>query len=328
MGDVIILTHEEVLRLLPMADAIAAMEEAFLSVAGGEAHQPLRSVVRPPQASGLMGLMPSYAAGSFGVKVVCVFPDNRARGLDSHQGAVLVLSGETGELQAVVDASAVTAIRTPAVSALATRFLARPDAQDMAVLGAGRQGRGHARALALVRSLRRIRVYDLVPERAAAFARDVQAELGLPVEAVTSAEEAVWGADLVVTTTNSREPVLRGDWLASGAHVCAVGASTPLERELDVEAVARASLFADRRESIEAESADYLEAVKSGAIGSDHVRADLADLVSGAHPGRVAADEITLFKSLGLAVEDLAAARRVYELAASEGLGTLVRAFA
>ncbi len=327
MGDVIVLTHDEVYRLLPMADAIAAMEEAFLSIAKGEAHQPLRSVIRPPQSVGLMALMPSYAVGAYGVKAVCVFADNRARGIDPHQGAVLVFSGETGELQAVVDASAVTAIRTPAVSALAARLLARQDAQDMAVLGAGLQGRGHARAFALVRPLRRICVYDLVPERAAAFAREVQAELRLPVQAVESAEDAVRGADLVVTTTNSREPVLRGEWLDPGTHVCAVGASTPAERELDVEAVARASLFADRRESIENESADYLEAVRTGSIGPGHLRAELAELVGGAHPGRVAPDEITLFKSLGLAVEDLAAARHAYEAALTAGVGTWVRGF-
>lgn len=328
MGDVIVLTHDEVCRLLPITDAIAAVEDAFLSMAGGEAHQPLRSVVRAPQSTGLMALMPSYAAGAYGVKIVCVFADNRARGIDPHQGAVLVFSGETGELLAVVDASAVTAIRTPAVSALAARLLARRDAQELAVIGAGLQGRGHARALALVRPLRGIRVYDLASERATVFAREIQAELGLPVEAVASARDAVRGADLVVTTTNSREPVLRGEWLEPGMHVCAVGASTPMERELDVEAVARSSLFADRRESVENESADYLEAVRAGSIGPGHVRAELAELVSGAHPGRVAADEITLFKSLGLAVEDLAAARCACEAAVAVGVGTWARGFA
>lgn len=328
MGDVLVLTHDEVYRLLPMADAIEAVEEAFLAIARGDACQPLRSVIRPEQSDGLMALMPSYAAGAFGVKAVCVFGTNRARGIDPHQGAVLVFSGDTGELQAVVDASAVTAIRTPAVSALATRILARPEAAELAVIGAGLQGRGHARALSLVRPIRRVRVYDVVAERAEAFAAEMGAELGVPVLPAVGAQEAVKGADLVVTVTSSREPVLRGEWLEPGMHVCAVGASTPLERELDAAAVARSSLFTDRRESIEHESADFLEAVRAGAVDRDHVRAELAELVSGAHSGRRDQREITLFKSLGLAIEDLAAARRAYEAALAIGAGTLIRGFA
>lgn len=328
MGDVLVVTHDEVYRLLPMADAIAAVEEAFLAVARGDACQPLRTVIRPEQSEGLMALMPSYADGAFGVKAVCVFGRNRARGIDPHQGAVLVFSGDTGELQAVVDASAVTAIRTPAVSALATRLLSRPEATELAVIGAGLQGRGHARALTLVRPIRRVRVYDVLAERAETFATEMEAELGVPVLPVGSAREAVQGADLVVTVTSSRKPVLHGEWLEPGMHVCAVGASTPLERELDAAAVARCSLFADRRESIENESADFLEAVRAGVVGRDHVQAELAELVSGAHAGRKDQQEITLFKSLGLAIEDLAAARRVYEAALATGAGVVVRGFA
>jgi ornithine cyclodeaminase len=328
VGHVLVLTHRQVWDLLPMAEAIAVVERVFEDVARGEAHQPLRSVIRPPQSPGLMAMMPSYATGSFGLKAVCVFAGNSQRGIDPHQGAVLVFSGETGELQAVVDASAVTAIRTPAVSALAARLLANPEAGDLGVLGAGRQGEGHIRAFAVVRPIRRLRIYDLVPERAHDLAARMHRELGVPAEAVVTAQDAVEGADLVVTVTSSREPVLRGAWLQQGAHVSAVGASTPLERELDVDAVARSILFADRRESIESESADYLEAIRAGAVLPGHVRAELADVVVGRDPGRTRSDEITLFKSLGLAVEDLAAARYVFEKAMTAGVGTWVRDFA
>lgn len=322
---VLVLTAAEVERLLPMGECIAAMERGLAALARGEAEQPLRMIFRPAAAPGLLALMPSYRrGGSFGLKTIGVFHGNPARGLDAHQGAVLLLSGETGELLALMNASAVTAIRTAAVSGLATRLLARPDAGDLAILGAGVQARSHLDAMACVRPIRRVRVASRRPERARAFAESEAVRRGFPVIACAAADEAVRGADLVVTATSSAEPVIRREWLSDGAHVNAIGASLPHARELDSATVAAARLFVDRRESARAEAGDYLVPLREGAIGEGHIRAELGELLTGAARGRTSPDEITVFKSLGLAVEDLFAAEAVYARARAEGAGTAV----
>ena len=256
-----------------------------------------------------------------GVKVVSIFPGNRERGDESHFGAVLLFETETGRPIAYLDAAAITAIRTAAVSAVATRLLARDDAGELALLGAGVQARTHLAALREVRELRRVRVWSRRPESAQRFAAEESARHRLPVEAVPSAAAAVAGADIVCTVTASREPVLAGEWLSPGVHVNAVGASIAAARELDSAAVARARLFVDRRESTINESGDYLVPLREGVIAEDHIQGEIGDLLLGRLPGRRSASEITLFKSLGLAVEDLAAAHHVYRQAVAQGLG-------
>ena len=215
MSRVLVLTHAEVERLLPMAACIDLMAEALSELARGRAHMPLRLVFRPPGAAGLVALMPAYRSGvtaAFGVKTIGIFPGNVDRGLDAHQGSMMLFDGETGELRALMNAAAVTAIRTAGVSAVATRVLAREDAGDLAVLGSSVQARSHLEAMAAVRALRRVRVASRRLERAQAFAREARAPC--PVEAVATAEEAVRGADLVVTATSAAEPVVRRDWIA------------------------------------------------------------------------------------------------------------------
>jgi ornithine cyclodeaminase len=202
--------------------------------------------------------------------------------------------------------------------------LAREDAGDLAIIGAGRQGRAHLAALAVVRPLKRVRVADRDPQAAARFAAEAAATYPFPVEAVATAESAVRGADLIVTTTTSHDPVIRREWVGPGAHINAVGASQPDSRELDAATVAAARFFVDRRESTVNESADYLAALREGAIGPDHIQAELGEVLLGRHPGRTAPEQITLFKSLGLAVEDVAAAYAVYQRAADQGIGTTV----
>jgi ornithine cyclodeaminase len=325
----VVLSAAEVRSLLPMAECIEVMAGALAALARGEASQPLRHLLRPPGASGLLGLMPSYWAPpgeppAFGLKAVGVFAGNPARGLDAHQGAVLLLDGETGQLQALLDASAVTAIRTAAVSALATRLLARDDAGDLALIGAGVEARTHLTAMAAVRALRRVRVASLRPERARAFATEMAAHSPVPIEAVATAEAAVRGADLIVTATSSREPVLRRDWVEPGAHLNAVGACFPAAREIDTATVVASSLFVDRRESTLAEAGDYLVPAAEGAIGPGHIRAELGEVLVGRHPGRSGRDEITLFKSLGIGIEDLAVARFLHARALERGLGQRV----
>jgi ornithine cyclodeaminase len=253
-----------------------------------------------------------------------VFPGNTAIGKDAHQGSVMLFSAATGELLALLNASAITAIRTGAVSAVATRLLARADAGDLAILGTGVQARSHLAALACIRPLRRVRVASRSFEHARAFAEEHASRYPFPIEPAASAEAAVRGADLIVTATTAAEPILRRDWLVPGAHINAVGSSIATTREIDTATMASAALFVDRRESTLNEAGDYLFAMREGAIGPEHIRAEVGELVSGSQPGRSAQDDITLFKSLGLAIEDLAAADYVYHQAQARGVGTWV----
>jgi ornithine cyclodeaminase/alanine dehydrogenase-like protein (mu-crystallin family) len=309
----LVLGHADVARALPMDECIEAMAAAFSVHARGELFQPLRSVSVPPDSQGFMGLMPAHRGGArplFSLKAVCIFPGNPARGLDAHQGTVTLFDGETGAPTAILDASAITEIRTAAVSALATRLLAREDVKTLAILGSGVQAAAHLRALRLVRDFDRVRVYS--PNNAAR----------LGVEIAPSAREAVNDADVVVTATNSREPVLERAWLGDGAHVNAVGASAPTSRELDTATVAAAKLFCDSRESLEHEAGEYRLAIEEGLI--DGAPATLGEVAVGLHPGRTSPREITLFRSLGLGIEDLAAAEHAVDNARRLGLGTEV----
>lgn len=323
----LLLGQDEVAALLPMAECVTLMRDALVSLAEGRVHQPLRNIVRPPDAAGLMGLMPSYTSGeraAFGLKAICVFPGNPARGMDSHQGAVLLFSAETGELQAVVNASAVTAIRTAAVSGVATQALAREDACDLAVIGAGVQARSHVEAMSHVRTIRRCRVASRNVESARKLADELKGSYAFSIEAVERVEDALRGADLIVTATNAAEAVVRREWVSAGAHINAVGSCTPHARELDAATVAASSLFVDSVESTINEAGDYLCALREGAIVSNHIRAEVGEVLIDSKPGRTSAEEITLFKSLGLAVEDLAAVRYLYDKAKETGAGTWV----
>jgi ornithine cyclodeaminase len=322
---VLVLDETDVQRLLPMEECIDVMADALAALAREEMYQPLRSIMRPPNASSLLGLMPAYRAepkAAYGLKAVCVFPGNPAQGLDAHQGTVLLFDGETGVPRAMINASAVTAIRTAAVSGVATRLLARDDARELAILGAGVQARSHLDAMAAVRGFERARIWSRTREHALEVAAEARAPFS--IEAVGSAEEGVRGADVVCTTTSSPEPVLRREWLAPGAHINAVGSSIPTTRELDTATMAAASLFVDRRESTLNESGDYRLAAAEGAIGPEHIRAELGELLTGKAEGRTSANELTVFKSLGLAVEDLAAAEYLYRRARDAGAGTVV----
>ncbi len=326
----LVLSHAEVETLLPMGECIEVMAAVLAERARGGVYQPLRTVVEPPEVAGVMALMPAYRYGAqpqLGLKVVCVFPANPTLGLDSHQGTVTLFDGHTGQPQAIMSAGALTAIRTAAVSALATRLLARADAHALAIIGAGTQARTHIEALMLVRDFTRIQVYAPTRAHSHRLIADQQRMRGDEVELVATdtPEAALRGADVVVTATNSRLPVLRREWLADGAHINAIGASQPIARELDSATVADAALFVDSRESTINEAGEYQQALREGAIaGPEHIRAELGELVLGAHPGRGDERELTLFRSLGLAAEDLAAAVHVLVAARRAGAGIAV----
>ena len=328
----LVVSYAQVKQLLPMRECIDVMAEALSALARGDAEMPLRTIFRPQDVRGVMAMMPSFRRGEaplFGLKAICVFPDNAAIGKDAHQGGVLLFSGETGELLALVNASAITEIRTAAVSAVATRALARENASELAIIGAGVQARSHLEAIACVRPIKRVRVAARRHESAQrfveqmAFLRAPGAQLPAAViEAVATSEEAVRDADIIVTATNSFTPVVQREWISSGAHINAVGTYSFKARELDTATMADATLVVDRRESALNEAGDYVIAAAEGAFGPEHIRAELGEVLIGDHPGRTSNDEITVFKSLGLAIEDLASAAHVYEKALKQSAGT------
>ena len=338
---VLLLSKSQVEALLPMEECIAAVEDAFATLARGASVQPLRAATWLPDRRGLLGTMPGLAGGSgeraptLGIKVVTVFPGNPSNpgstepeasepALPSHQGVVLVFDAHRGNLTAILDAESITAIRTAAASAVATRRLAREDASVLALLGSGVQARTHLEAMGAVRPIERVRVWSRTPEHARSFTREVEAEVeaaNAAVEVADSARDAVESADLVCTVTGASEPVLEGAWLAPGTHVNAVGACTPQARELDTEAVVRSRLYTDRRESLFVEAGDFRIPKAEGALTDEHLVGELGELILGTVPGRGSDREITLFKSLGIAVEDLASAELVVRKARRAGIG-------
>lgn len=324
--NVLIADQDLVTELLPMEEAIDVMRRALTLLAEGDVMMPLRTMLHLPVGGAVMGLMPSYLGGleAVGVKVIAEFPANFGSEYDSHQGVVLFFDTERGLLRAMVDATAVTAIRTAAVSGLVTDLLANPEAGDLAIIGAGTQAHTHLQAMMAVRPIRRVRVYSVPAESAAEFAERESRRTGLAVEVASSAAEAVAGADLICTVTTSHDPVLLGDWVSPGAHINAVGAYNPATRELDSALVARSRLYADRRDSMLNEAGEFLIPKSEGLFGDEHIVGEIGELLTGKAPARASADEITLFKSLGIAIEDLAAAHHVYEKAQAQGVGQWV----
>lgn len=322
----LILTQPQIRALLPMRRCMDLMSEALAALARGEGQNPLRTAMKLSSGKGVLALMPGSldSPAACGVKVLAVHPGNHASPYDSHQGVVILFDTEHGLPRAILDASAVTAIRTAAVSGVATRLLAREDAGDLALLGSGVQAAVHLEAMLAARTIRRVRVYSRNRASLESFAARASTRHGVRVEPTASARAAVEGADIVCTTTTSAEPVLLGDWIAPGAHINAVGACTRKTRELDSRAVVRSSLFVDRRESALNESGDLLIPKAEGLVGDDHVRGEIGEILAGMCAGRRSREEITLFKSLGIAVEDLAVAHDLDRKARDEGVGVLV----
>ena len=314
----IVLSEHDVRELLDMESCIEAMTDVLASLARGELYNPLRSIARSEGADTLLGLMPAYRsapAKAYGLKEIVIVPTNPSRGLDTHMGGVLLHDGDNGELLAIMNASPITEIRTAAVSAVATRALARPDAQRVAILGSGAQARGHVHAMRAVLDDPEVRIWSRNLDKAEELAGEVGATVAPSVDA------ALFGAEVVCTTTATVEPIVERRWLARGAHVNAVGSCFPTTRELDTETVATASFFTDRRESCLNEAGDYIIAAAEGAVGPDHIKAELGEVLAGMHSGREHEDELTIFESLGIAVEDLASAELIVARARERGVG-------
>ena len=329
----LLLSDKDVHALLPMAECIDVMADALKAVATGNAQLPLRTIIRLPDSVNAFGTMPAVlGAGteaSIGAKIITVFPGNDATPFDSHIGVVLLCDGGNGSLLAIADASSITAIRTSAVSGLATRLLANPDASELAILGAGVLALPHLDAVCAVRAIKRVRIWSrsggAAGSRAQVFAERARARhVGIEIVVAHSVQAAVDGAHVVCTITSSRTPLLEGEWLSPGTHVNAVGASLASARELSSDAVMRSRLYVDRRESALAEAGDFLVPRSEGLITDAHIVGELGELALGTIAGRTNPHEITLFKSLGLAVEDVAALRYIYSRAQATGAGISV----
>jgi len=322
----LIVGGEDVRRALPMSDCIEAVERAMRALSDGGARVPLRTIMLLPGERNFFGVMPGYLNDppALGGKILTVYPDNTQNGLPSHIGLVVLFDTQRGLPLAVLDAATITAIRTAAASAVATRALARKDAAHLAILGTGEQAVTHLESIANVRSLQSVRVWGRSLEKAQHFAAEQGPRLSLKVEAIRSAEEAVRGADVVCTVTASHQPVLQGAWLAKGAHVNLVGSSRNTSREADDEVVTLARYFVDSRTSARAEAGELKHAMDAGLVGESHVLGEIGEVLSGKVAGRTGPAEITVYKSLGVAVQDLAAARVIYDRAIDGGIGTRV----
>jgi ornithine cyclodeaminase len=305
--------REEVERRLTYEMCIPIVREAMIAFSRGKTRQLLRSII--PLADGRMfGVMPGAmgARAPFGAKLISVFPENFAKGIQSHQGLVIVFDPENGAPVCVVHAGEITAIRTAAASAVATDALARKNANRMAILGYGEQAATHARAISKVRQLQSIKIWGRSPERARTLAEQLQTELAIPISSAGNVQEAVAEADIICTVTSASEPILKGAWVRAGTHVNLVGSSHAGPVEVDNDLVVRSRFIADSREGVQAQGAEFLRAKAAGLIGDDHIVAEIGQVLAGEIEGRRSPEEITVYKSLGHVVQDLSTAWALY----------------
>ena len=318
----LLLTEADVKSLLTMDHLIATMDSALADFSRGRVVQPVRTVLQVGPDKAFFGVMPAYLPSlpAMGTKMVTVYASNRERGMPSHLATITLLDPETGELLALLDGRFITEARTAAVSAVSVNYLARPDAGVLALIGSGVQARSHLEAIDRVRQLRDVRVWSPSQEHREAFVREMSDHTTAPLHAAASAEDAVRDADIIVLVTASREPVIQNAWVAEGAHVCAVGACRPDQREMDPALVARGELWVDSREAALSEAGDILLAILDGAIDANHIAGELGSFIASA--SRRKDNRLTIFKSLGMAVEDVAAAHLAYTLALERGVGS------
>jgi ornithine cyclodeaminase len=318
----ILLTEADVRAVLPMPDLISAMETALAEYSEGRVEQPLRTVLEVGASKSIFGVMPAFipASGALATKLVTVFPGNAGVGLPTHLATIVLLDASTGALTAVLDGRYITEARTAAVSAVSAKLLARDDAATLAIVGTGVQARSHLEALSHVRALREVRVWSPTRAHREAFVRDMQPQMAATIDAAGSAREAVRGADLIALVSSSRVPVVESAWIEDGAHICAVGACRADQREVDTALVCRARVFVDSRIGALAEAGDLVIPIREGAFAAERIAGELGEVVGGRVKGRTAPAEVTLFKSLGMAVEDAAAAHLAYVRATERGL--------
>lgn len=319
----VILSRKNLKELLTMAEVIEVVEKGFYEYKTGVCSVPVRMPVKIEKEQGVFLFMPAYVEteNCFGTKVVSIFAGNPMRGLSTIQAAYMLNDPTTGEFLALMDGILLTAMRTGAASAVATKYLARSDAAVLGIIGAGAQAPCQAEAVCTVRSIQRILVYDRAKDCAERFARSTSGNLGVPIDVMRSPREVVVESDILVTVTTSDDPVFDGHDLKPGTHINAVGAYTPEMRELDDTTVKKARIVVDTYEGCMAEAGDLLIPLKEGQLSRERISADLGEIVQGKKPGRTKADEITIFESVGFAVEDLMTAHLAYQKAIEQGIG-------
>ncbi len=320
----VLLTEKDVRDVLTMDDLIAAMEIALDRYSSGSVRQPLRSVVDVASRHAFFGVMPAFIDGStpaLGTKLVSVYHSNLAQGLPSHLATIVLFDPDTGALRALVDGRYITEARTAAASAASTKHLAREDARVLAVFGSGVQARSHIDALCRVRPIKEVRIWGREEAHVDRLIDELGSRVGARLTRAAGAREAARDADVIALVTASPEPVLLRDWVKDGTHICAVGACRPNQREMDTALVKDARVFVDSRAGALAEAGDIVIPIKESAIDESHIVAEIGDVFGGRVAGRQGAAEITLFKSLGMAVEDVAAAHLAFERASERGLG-------
>lgn len=307
-----------------MVDLIPAMESALAKFSSGEVLQPVRTVLTVGPTKAYYGLMPAFipSPGSMGAKIVTVFGENHQKGLPSHLATILLFDPDTGSLIAMMDGRYITEARTAAVSAVSARFLARPQASTLALIGSGVQARSHLEALQHVRQLKEVRVWSPRPHSREQFIAEMSPHFSVAIHDAPSAQAAVEGADLIVVATASKTPVVESEWVAGGAHVMCVGACRPDQREMAPALVKRARLYVDSRAAALVESGDVVMNISEGLFDASHVRGEIGELVLGRVAGRASDGDVTIFKSLGMAVEDVVAADLVFRRASETGAGT------
>jgi ornithine cyclodeaminase len=323
--ELLVLSGADIRALVSTVECIELVDQAMRTVSSGGAILPLRSWVKIPGTANLVGWMPGFldSPPRIGVKLIGIFPENPHRGLPSHCGIVTLFDPQLGVPRAILDAATVTSMRTAAASAVATRALARKGSGDLAVLGTGEQAEAHLHALAAICPLRRVRLWGRDEAKARQLAQRMRAALARDIEVAADVRQAVEGADIVCTVTAAREPILRGEWVSAGTHVNLVGASVVEAREADEALVLRSSYFVDYRPSAAAQAGELHAAVGAeGARAGRHVKGEIGEVLSGRVPGRTSADEVTVYKSLGIAAQDLALAGAAYERARERGRGT------
>jgi ornithine cyclodeaminase/alanine dehydrogenase-like protein (mu-crystallin family) len=324
------LNRHDVESLLDLDRLIEALGPAMAELSAGRVSMPGRVVAQVPEHGGLLAAMPAFLGSTqvLSTKLVSVFPRNTALGLPSHQAVILVFDPRTGSPRALMDGTSITAARTAAGSALATRLLARPKADVLAIVGTGVQARAHARAIPHVRPIKEVRVLGRDDSRAASLAEEIAHCQGIPTKAFGLGKAALAGVDIICATTHSPDPVLRGEWLEPGMHITSVGLHTT-GRELDGEVLKRSLMVVETRAAALAPppsgSNDLYLAIREGLIGSDHIHAEIGELISGTRPGRTSPDQITLYKSVGVAVQDAVAAQLVLEAAVQQGVGSEIQ---
>lgn len=320
------LTEDDVRRALPPSrfpELVDLMAQTLAGFSAGRATQPVRTALPVGPPGQYLGLMPALLPGdeALGAKLVSVVPSNHARGLSTHIGIVVLFDPETGALRAVMDARYITEVRTAAVSAVSLRHMARPGATRLGIIGAGVQARSHLECFAAVRKLTEVRVWSPDAAEVERFVRDVSPHVRLDIQAAASAAQAVESADLVVLATASDRPVIRSEWVGDGAHVVSVGACRPQQREMDPDLVTRARLVVDSRAAALVESGDIMMGIAEGRFDEAHIAGELGEVVAGTVAGRTRDGEVTIFKSLGQAVEDVAAGALAAARAEELGLG-------